>query len=150
MIDALVAYYSEDNANVHRGVHLLSERATDAYEARARHGAALPQRRRPRARSSSRAAPPKAINLVAQTFGAATLGAGDEVLISAMEHHSNIVPWQMLCEEKGASLRVDSDHRRRRAAARRVRAAARAAHTKLVAIVTSVERARARSIPCSR
>jgi cysteine desulfurase / selenocysteine lyase len=105
MLDALQAYYTADNANVHRGVHLLSERATQAYEAA-----------RTRIQGFLHAAQPReivfvrgtteAINLVAQTYGRRTVGPGDEVLITALEHHSNIVPWQMLCEEKGAVLRV--------------------------------------------
>ena len=105
VLDALMAYYSEDNANVHRGVHLLSERATQAFEdARAAVqrfiGAASPREIIFTRNATA------AINLVAQTFGRTRLGPGDEVVISAMEHHSNIVPWQMICQEKGASLRV--------------------------------------------
>jgi len=90
---------------VHRGVHLLSERATQAYEAA-----------RSRIRRFLNAAEDReivfvrgtteAINLVAQTYGRRMVGPGDEILITALEHHSNIVPWQMLCEEKGAALRV--------------------------------------------
>src|SRR5262245_46022077 len=105
VIDALSAYYTRDNANIHRGVHLLSERATDAYES-ARH----------RIQRHLNAASPReiifvrqateAINLVAATFGRTVVGAGDEIVISAIEHHANIVPWQMLCEEKGARLKV--------------------------------------------
>ena len=105
VIDALVAYYSLDNSNVHRGVHRLSERATEAYE-----GA------RTRIQRHINAASPReiifvrqateGINLVMSSFGRAFVGAGDEIVISAIEHHSNIVPWQMLCEEKGAILRV--------------------------------------------
>ena len=105
VLDALMAYYSEDNANVHRGVHLLSERATQAFEdARAtaqRFINAASAREIVFTRNAT-----EGINLVAQTFGRTRLGPGDEVLISAMEHHSNIVPWQVVCEEKGASLRV--------------------------------------------
>jgi cysteine desulfurase/selenocysteine lyase len=105
VLDALMAYYSEDNANVHRGVHLLSERATQAFEdARAtvrRFINAASTREIVFTRNAT-----EAVNLVAQTFGRTRLGPGDEVVISAMEHHSNIVPWQMVCEEKGASLRV--------------------------------------------
>ena len=105
VLDAIVRYYSQDNANVHRGVHLLSERATEAYE-RARE---LAQRflnaSRPEEIIFVRGTT-EAINLVAQTYGRRNLAAGDEVIITAMEHHSNIVPWQMLCEEKGARLRV--------------------------------------------
>jgi cysteine desulfurase/selenocysteine lyase len=105
VIQTLVDYYQHDNANIHRGVHLLSQRATDAYEAaRTTVQAFL---RAPRATEIVfvRGAT-EAINLVAQTYGRSQVGPGDEVLITAMEHHSNIVPWQILCEEKGAALRV--------------------------------------------
>jgi cysteine desulfurase/selenocysteine lyase len=105
VIEAITAYYTADNSNVHRGLHELSERATRAYE-----------RSRARVRALLNAAEDReivfvrgtteAINLVAQTWGRTRVGAGDEVLITAMEHHSNIVPWQMLCEEKGARLKV--------------------------------------------
>jgi cysteine desulfurase/selenocysteine lyase len=105
VIDALVAYYTLDNANVHRGVHTLSERATEAYEgARARiqrHLNAASTREIVFVRQAT-----EGINLVAATFGRSVVGAGDEVVISAIEHHANIVPWQILCEEKGARLRV--------------------------------------------
>jgi cysteine desulfurase / selenocysteine lyase len=98
-------YYREYNANIHRGVHLLSQQATKAYEdARVKIQNFLNA-----AQSSeiiyTRGAT-EGINLVAQTWGRKNVQAGDEILISAMEHHSNIVPWQMLCEEKGAQLRV--------------------------------------------
>jgi cysteine desulfurase / selenocysteine lyase len=105
VIDRLARYYSEENANIHRGVHVLSVEATDAYDAA-----------RERVRQFINAAEAReivfvrgtteAINLVAATYGRAHIGAGDEIVISEMEHHSNIVPWQMLCEEKGARLRV--------------------------------------------
>ncbi len=105
VIDALVNYYTTENANVHRGVHTLSQRATDDYEAA-----------RSKVRRFINAAEDhelvyvrgttEGINLVAQTFGRANVGPGDEVIISAMEHHSNIVPWQVLCREKGANLKV--------------------------------------------
>jgi cysteine desulfurase/selenocysteine lyase len=105
VIDALVAYYTRDNANVHRGVHLLSERATEAYEgARARiqrHLNAASPREIVFVRQAT-----EAINLVAASFGRTVAGAGDEIVISAIEHHANIVPWQMLCEEKGATLKI--------------------------------------------
>jgi cysteine desulfurase / selenocysteine lyase len=105
VIDALSAYYSADNANVHRGVHLLSERATEAYE-----GARARIQRFINAGHSREIVfvrgTTEGINLVAQTFGRRTVEAGDEILITALEHHSNIVPWQMLCEERGAVLRV--------------------------------------------
>lgn len=105
VIDRLVRYYSDENANIHRGVHQLSVEATDAYDA-AREGVrqflhATEAREIVFVRGAT-----EAINLVAATYGRAQIGAGDEVLISEMEHHSNIVPWQMLCEEKGARLRV--------------------------------------------
>ena len=106
VIDALARFYSKDNANVHRGgVHYLAERATEEYE-----GARAKVRRFLNAEHASEVifvrGTTEAINLVAQTYGKAHVGAGDEVLITAMEHHSNIVPWQMLCDEKGARLRV--------------------------------------------
>jgi cysteine desulfurase/selenocysteine lyase len=105
VIDALVAYYTFDNANVHRGVHLLSERATEAYEdARARiqrHLNAVSPQEIVFVRQAT-----EGINLVMASYGRRFVGAGDEILISAIEHHANIVPWQMLCEEKGARLRV--------------------------------------------
>jgi len=105
VIEALVDYYAKRNSNVHRGLHLLSERATEAYEeARARI-----QRFLNAAHSREiifvRGAT-EGINLVAQTYGRRAVGAGDEVVITALEHHSNIVPWQMLCEEKHGTLRV--------------------------------------------
>jgi cysteine desulfurase / selenocysteine lyase len=105
VLDAIRRYYEEDNANIHRGVHLLSERATRAYEevrvkvARFLHAADPHEVVFLRGTT-------EAVNLVAQTFGRQRVGAGDEVLVSAMEHHSNIVPWQMLCAEKGAKLVV--------------------------------------------
>jgi len=105
VIDALVAYYTFDNSNVHRGVHLLSERATEAYEgARARiqrHLNAASAREIVFVRQAT-----EGINLVMASYGRRFVGAGDEIVISAIEHHANIVPWQMLCEEKGARLRV--------------------------------------------
>jgi cysteine desulfurase/selenocysteine lyase len=105
VIEALVRYYEDDNANVHRGVHVLSERATVAYE-----GARELVRELLNARSVSEIVftrnATEAINLVARTWGDANVAAGDEVLITAMEHHSNIVPWQQLCARVGATLRV--------------------------------------------
>jgi cysteine desulfurase/selenocysteine lyase len=105
VIDALVRYYSEDNANVHRGVHLLSERATAAYERARRSIARFLNARRPEEIVFVRGTT-EAINLVAATFGRRRLGEGDEIVVSTFEHHSNIVPWQMICEEKKARLRV--------------------------------------------
>ena len=105
VIDRLVRYYEEENANIHRGVHTLSVEATDAYDAA-----------RDRVRRFLNAADAReivfvrgateAINLVARSFGGSQIGPGDEIVLSEMEHHSNIVPWQMICEEKGAALRV--------------------------------------------
>jgi cysteine desulfurase / selenocysteine lyase len=105
VIDAIRHYYEHDNSNVHRGVHVLSERATADYE-----GAREAVRAFINARSSheiifTRNAT-ESINLVARAWGDANVRTGDEVLITAMEHHSNIVPWQMLCERVGATLRV--------------------------------------------
>ena len=105
VIDALTAYYTRDNANIHRGVHLLSERATDAYESARRRIQRHLNAASPREIVFVRQAT-EAINLVAASFGRKAVGAGDEIVISAIEHHANIVPWQMLCEEKGARLKV--------------------------------------------
>jgi cysteine desulfurase / selenocysteine lyase len=105
VIDALVRYYSCDNSNIHRAVHQLSERATRQYEESRiriqRWINAADAREIIFVRGTT-----EGINLVAQTYGRAHVQAGDEILITALEHHSNIVPWQMLCEEKGARLRV--------------------------------------------
>jgi cysteine desulfurase/selenocysteine lyase len=105
VIDAISHYYAFNNANIHRGVHLLSQTATDAYE-----GARETIQHFLNAESSSEIifvrGATEGINLVAQTCGRQHLGAGDEVVITAMEHHSNIVPWQILCEEKDARLRI--------------------------------------------
>ncbi len=105
VIEAVERFYREDNANIHRGVHRLSVRATDAYESARRKVARFVGASRPEEIVFVRGAT-EAINLVAQTFGRTHLGVGDEVLISHMEHHANIVPWQMLCEQTGAQLRV--------------------------------------------
>ena len=105
VLDAITRYYTHDNANVHRGVHILSERATqafeDAREAVRRFIHAKDVREVIFVRGTT-----EAINLVAATYGRKHVGPGDEVLISAMEHHSNIVPWQMVCGAAGAKLRV--------------------------------------------
>jgi cysteine desulfurase/selenocysteine lyase len=105
VIDAEAHYYAEIHANVHRGVHTLSQRATEAFESA-----------RERTRAFINAASThevifvrgttEAINLVAQAFARPRLGPGDEILITWLEHHSNIVPWQLLCEQTGARLRV--------------------------------------------
>ena len=105
VIDSLARYYSGENANIHRGVHWLSERATADYEsARAKVRAFI------NAPSDQEIifvrGTTEAINLVAQSYGRSFLQAGDEIIVSAMEHHSNIVPWQLLCGQVGARLRV--------------------------------------------
>jgi cysteine desulfurase/selenocysteine lyase len=105
VIDALHDYYETCNANVHRGVHHLSERATEQYEEARRKVQRFLNAREAREIIFVRGTT-EAINLVAATFGRKHVRAGDEVLITAMEHHSNIVPWQILCEETGARLRV--------------------------------------------
>lgn len=105
VIDAVSHFYENDNANIHRGVHSLSVRATEAYE-----------RTRTKCRDLLGAAhieevifvrgASEAINLVAQTYGRQNVGEGDEIVLSEMEHHSNIVPWQILCQQTGATLRI--------------------------------------------
>ena len=105
VIDSLVNYYSEYNANIHRGVHFLSQKASVAYdEVRGK------VRQFINAESEQEIVfvrgTTEGINLVASSYGRKNINAGDEVIITAMEHHSNIVPWQLLCEEKGAKLRI--------------------------------------------
>ena len=105
VIDAIVRYYQEENANIHRGVHFLSELATSKHERARRLVKQFINAGHEHELIFVRGAT-EAINLVAQTYGRAHVKSGDEVLITAMEHHSNIVPWQILCDEKGAKLRV--------------------------------------------
>jgi cysteine desulfurase/selenocysteine lyase len=105
VIDALVRYYSTNNSNVHRGVHTLSQLATDDYEEARGKVRAFLNAAEDREIVFVRGAT-EGINLVAQTFGRTNIGQGDEIIISAMEHHSNIVPWQLLCQERGAHLRI--------------------------------------------
>ena len=105
VIDALVNYYTSDNSNVHRGVRTLSQRATEDFDIG-----------RSKARQFLNAGSDQeiifvkgttdGINLVAQSYARPNLGEGDDIIISTMEHHSNIIPWQVLCQEKGAHLRV--------------------------------------------
>ncbi|MFB3100575.1 MAG: aminotransferase class V-fold PLP-dependent enzyme, partial [Gammaproteobacteria bacterium] len=105
VIETLDNYYQQDNANIHRGVHTLSERATADYE-----------QARAKVRDFINASSEKeivfvrgateGINLIAQSYGRTNLKAGDEIIISEMEHHSNIVPWQLLCEQTGAILKI--------------------------------------------
>lgn len=105
VIDALTKYYSEYNANIHRGVHYLSQKASQAYD-----DVRVKTQKFINANSEKEIVfvrgTTEAINLVASTYGRKNIHAGDEIIISAMEHHSNIVPWQMLCEEKKAVLKV--------------------------------------------
>jgi cysteine desulfurase/selenocysteine lyase len=105
VIDCLTEYYSKYNANIHRGVHFLSQKASQAFD-----DVRVAVKEFINAGSESEIVftrgTTESINLVAATYGRKFIGAGDEIIISAMEHHSNIVPWQMLCEEKGAILRV--------------------------------------------
>ncbi|HET6567135.1 MAG TPA: cysteine desulfurase [Rhodothermales bacterium] len=105
VIDRLRDYYAEENSNVHRGVHYLSQQATEAFEQARWAVAGFINAPAPEQVIFTRGTT-DSINLVAATFGRMNVGAGDEVVISTMEHHSNIVPWQMLCDEKGARLRV--------------------------------------------
>jgi cysteine desulfurase/selenocysteine lyase len=105
VIDALDAYYRHENANVHRGVHTLSQRATDDYEAaRARIARFIGGVATEEVIYTSGTT--GGLNLVAQSYGRNVLRPGDDVVISALEHHSNIVPWQLVCAQTGASLRV--------------------------------------------
>ena len=105
VIDTLVRYYTTENSNVHRGVHSLSQRATEDYE-----GARTKVRQLLNASDDREIifvrGTTEGINLVAQSYGSQNIGEGDEIVISSMEHHSNIVPWQILCQERGATLRV--------------------------------------------
>ncbi|MEE9170702.1 MAG: cysteine desulfurase [bacterium] len=105
VIDAVSHYYQAKNANIHRGVYQLSETATRAYEDVRSSVKRLLNADSTREIIFNRGAT-EGINLVASSYGRAHVGEGDEIIISAMEHHSNIVPWQMLCQEKGAKLRI--------------------------------------------
>lgn len=104
VIDAMTDFYRQSYANVHRGAYTLSEEATTAFENVRRYVAGFINAS-PLEIVFTRGAT-ESINLVAQTFGRQNVGPGDEIVITAMEHHANIVPWQMLCVEKGATLRV--------------------------------------------
>jgi cysteine desulfurase/selenocysteine lyase len=105
VLDAIVRFYEHDNANIHRGVHYLSERATEEFEGARKSVQLFLHAARPSEIVFVRGAT-EAVNLVAQTYGRVHVGVGDEVLVTTMEHHSNIVPWQLLCEEKRARLQV--------------------------------------------
>lgn len=105
VIDSMTDYYQEYNSNIHRGLHHLSEQATAAYETARGKIARFINAKDPRETVFVRGTT-EAINLVAQSYGRTFAREGDEIIISAMEHHSNIVPWQLLCEQVGATLRV--------------------------------------------
>ena len=105
VIDSIVHLYSHDYANVHRGVHTLSVRSTDLFESARTKVKDFINARGNKEIIFVKGAT-EAINLVAQTYGKANIHSGDEIIITAMEHHSNIVPWQMLCEQTGAILKV--------------------------------------------
>ncbi len=105
VIDAIVRYYSQYNANIHRGVHHLSQLSTSAYE-QAREEVKVFLNARDTAEIVFTKGTTEGINLIAQSWGRNYLKAGDEIVITAMEHHANIVPWQMVCEQTGAVLRV--------------------------------------------
>ncbi len=105
VIDAITYYYSGENANIHRGVHYLSELATRKYEETRGKVKDLINAKSTREIIFVRGTT-EAVNLVSSTYGRKNIGAGDEIIISNMEHHSNIVPWQLLCESTGAKLRV--------------------------------------------
>ncbi|OGX05282.1 MAG: cysteine sulfinate desulfinase [Omnitrophica bacterium RIFCSPLOWO2_12_FULL_50_11] len=105
VIDALREYYETENANIHRGIFYLSERATEDYEQVRTKVQQFIHARASREIIFVRGTT-EGINLVAQSYGRTSIKRGDEIIISAMEHHSNIVPWQMLCEEAGARLRI--------------------------------------------
>lgn len=105
VIEALTNYYTRDNANIHRGIHTLAERSTANFEETRKSVQAFIHAPEPEEIIFT-GGTTAGINLVAQTFGRKFLREGDEVIISAMEHHSNIVPWQLICEEKGAKLKV--------------------------------------------
>ena len=105
VIDALVKYYTTDNANIHRAAHTLAARSTDMFEDTRKTIQTFINAREAEECIFTKGVT-ESINLVAQTWGRKFLQAGDEVIITTMEHHSNIVPWQMICEEKGAILKV--------------------------------------------
>ena len=105
VIEAVTRFYSAENANIHRGVHYLSERATEAYDAVRARVARFINAGSSREIVFTRGTT-EGINLVAQSWGRSTLGPGDEILITGMEHHSNIVPWQLVAAQTGATVRA--------------------------------------------
>ena len=127
VIDAVRRFNEVDCANIHRGVHELSQRSTVAYEktraTAVRYLNAASESELIFVRGAT-----EAINLVAHSWGRRNVKPGDEIIISALEHHSNIVPWQMLCEEQGRVAARHPDRRSRRLDSRRIREAAQPAH----------------------
>jgi cysteine desulfurase / selenocysteine lyase len=109
VIDAIDHFYSHDNANIHRGIYTLSQRATLAYEQTREKTRAFINAKKASEIIFVRGAT-EAINLVAQSYGRKNLQEGDEIVISTMEHHSNIVPWQLICEQTGAKLQIIKIH----------------------------------------
>lgn len=105
MIDAVAHYYEQMNSNVHRGVHYLSQISTDAFEVTRRKLQAFIHAEHEHEVIITKGTT-ESINMVATCYGRKFIGEGDEIIVSAMEHHSNIVPWQMLCDEKGCVLKV--------------------------------------------
>jgi len=105
VIDAIVNYYADMNSNVHRGVHYLSQISTDAFEVTRRKVQAFIHAKHEHEVIITKGTT-EAINIIATCYGRPFIGEGDEIIISAMEHHSNIVPWQMLCDEKACKLHV--------------------------------------------
>jgi cysteine desulfurase/selenocysteine lyase len=105
VLDAIQQYYEKDNSNIHRGAHTLADRATRQYE-ETRESVRSLLNAREAAEVIFTKGTTESINLVAKTFGSKFIQKGDEILISTLEHHSNIVPWQMLCEQNGAILKV--------------------------------------------
>ena len=105
VIEELVNYYTGFNSNIHRGIHTLAEKATAAFEETRKAVAKFVNSNEPEEIIFTKGTT-EGLNLVASTYGRSTLNQGDEVIISSLEHHSNIVPWQLLCEEKGAKLKI--------------------------------------------
>lgn len=105
VIDSMLTHYEENNSNIHRGVHLLSQRATENYE-NAREKVRIFLNAKSTQEIIFTRGATESINLIASSWGRKNINAGDEILISTMEHHANIVPWQLLCKDKGAILKV--------------------------------------------
>ena len=134
VLDAIDHAYTQEYANVHRGLHFLSNAATDAYEKARETVQTLPQRGRASTRSSSPRTRRRRSTRVAYGWGMPRIGEGDEIVLSIMEHHSNIVPWHFIRERQGAKLVWVAGRRSRRLPPRRIREAPDRPRTKLVAI----------------